>query len=156
MNARIGITIVVTAILAVAGTYMFLGGRASAAPQGPTDVVRGQNHEVNDTFRCSDGDPTEQVREWHFTGVDRSRRNQSTIDWFRNMNGHRVSRIRYTTTGFPNDGKKYMRIVRFSERERRREGFDYSGSDANRWAEMVEHNIIFEPQLTTPVCGPAR
>ena len=155
MSPRAIGAIVLTAVLAIIGTYMFVGGsHVSAAPLGPTDLVDRQTYQVHDTFVC-DADPTMQVREWHFDGTSRLLRAQSTVDWYVDLDGRKVIRVFYRPAMFAKDGKKYMMIARTTEADRAREGFDANGSD-RRWADVVYHNIRLERQGVVGPCGPAR
>ncbi len=156
MNPRTFVVGIVAAAGVAAGLmYGFLGGRVSAAPLGPTDLVDRQRYEVHDTFICDAGEPTMQVREWHFDGPNRSLRAQSTVDWYMDFDGRKVRRIQYRSDLFPRDGKKYMMVARVTESDRAREGFDANGSD-RRWADIVYHNIRLERQSVVGPCGPAR
>ena len=147
---------------AMLGLYTFIGSRPihpirGMTGPGPTDLVVGQVYEVADTFTCDSGDPTQQVREWHFGGADRSRRNQQTVDWYVDFSGRRVVRIEYRPDFFPTNGKKYIRIDNREEENRALEGFDANGDDDQlRRADFVVHNVRLEPQLVVWPCGPAR
>ena len=131
------------------GYWVFSGGHTSAeASLGPTDLVVGQAYEVADFLTCSAPDGSRR-KEWHFGGVDRSRRNQLTPDF--DGRGRRIFKVVTTDRSLP---ASHMRLRLVSEADPTLEGFLY-GSYA--WEGLVvEYNGHVESQSHLKACGPAR
>ena len=149
MNSRTIATIVGTAVIAIVGTHLFLGGRASAAPQGPTDLIVGPTYQVADFRACTVVGTGATATEWHFGGANRSLRNQLTprLDG----RGRRILRVVTNDSSLP---AGHMRLRHVTESDPTLEGFTY-GSYA--WAGiMVEYNGRVEGQRNIGPCGQAR
>lgn len=148
MNPRTIAAIVITAVLAIFGTYMFVGGPAQAQTVGATDLVVGQKYEVADFKTCSAPDGSLR-KEWHFGGADRSRRNQMTPE--RDGRRWKIFRVVKNDSSLP---AGHMRLRKVTEADPTLEGFSY-GTYA--WEGLlVEYNGRVERQSVIGPCGPAR
>lgn len=136
----------VTLVAIALGVIAFSAGRGtSSAAVSPTDLVVGQTYRVAD-FRSCQMDDGALAYEWHFGGMDRSRRNQLTP--YLDGRGRRILR---PTAAIPFG---MMRLVRVNEADPTLEGFSYG---TYRWEGLVvEYNGSVEPQAVVKVCGPAR
>ena len=148
MNARSIGAVVITAVLAIVGTYLFVGGPSQAQTAGPTDLVVGQAYQVADFSTCSVPDGSLR-KEWHFGGRDRSRRNQFTPE--RDGRGRRIFRRVTHDSTLP---VGHMRLRKVNETDPVLEGFSYGNYS---WSGLVvEYNGRVERQSVVGPCGPAR
>lgn len=150
MNPRvIGVVVAAALVVGLLVGYGIFGGPASAAPQGPTDLVVGTAYQVADFKVCllANGMP---ATEWHFDGADRSRRNQLTPEL--DGRGRRIFRVVANDPSLP---AGYMRLRHVEETDPVLEGFRYG---TYSWGGiLVEYNGPVEAQRRPlPTCGPAR
>jgi len=114
-----------------------------------TDLVIGQTYKVADFESCSLPDKSE-AHEWHFGGVDRSRRNQLTPK----LDG-RGRRILRKSSDIPADTMRLRKVVEHAE-DPVLEGFKY-GTYVSHWESIViDYNGRIESQTIVRPCGPAR
>lgn len=150
MKARnIGaVVIVITTVLVVVGTYLFVGGPAQTQTAGPSDLVVGTAYEVGDFRACQAADGSRRT-EWHFAGQHRSLRNQQTplIDG----RGRRIFRVVTNDTSLP---AGYMRLRKVTEADPTLEGHIYG--DYSWKGVVVEYNGRVERQRVVRPCGPTR
>ncbi|OGM99284.1 MAG: hypothetical protein A2915_02545 [Candidatus Yanofskybacteria bacterium RIFCSPLOWO2_01_FULL_41_34] len=151
MNPRIvgvGALIAVLCLAILAILVGFGGDRASALPQGPTDLVVYQAYQVADFRSCKLADGS-LATEWHFGGADRSRRNQLTpaLDG----RGRPIFRVVTNNRNLP---AGHMRLRMVAEADPTLEGFKYGDYSWN--GIVVEYNGRVEDQRIVGPCGPDR
>lgn len=142
MSTRTIGAVVLTAVLAILGTYMFLGGRASAQAPVAWQLIDGQSYEVGDFKTCTRGGSL--FVEWHFGGRDRSIVAHQTPGPASDRRYFRV------VTNNPTLPVGHMRVLPFAGPYADGRRF----SSETGW--YVEYNGRVERQGTIGPCGPSR
>ena len=148
MFAMVAVIVVLMGIITI-GRYFLSDGVNVVVTNAATDLVIGQTYEVADFETCSLPDKSSAL-EWHFGGVDRSRRNQLTpkLDGC----GRRILR---KSSDIPAGTMRLRKVVEHSE-DPTLEGFKY-GTYVSHWESLViDYNGQIQPHGIVRPCGPAR